>query len=81
MPSLTIMAKNLTKKTFSNFNCATVCDMAKLREALEYLQPQTADPPFRTKIGKTFRRDQICEAMAYETLPGANAVLLANREL
>jgi hypothetical protein len=42
--------------------------MANLRQALEYLQPQTADPLFQTKIGKTFRRDQICEAMAYETL-------------
>ena len=80
MPSLTFMAKNLTKKTFSNFNSATVCDMARLREALEYLQPQTADPLFRTKIGKAFRRDQICEAMAYEMLPGAKAVLLANGE-
>lgn len=39
------------------------------------------DPLFRTRIGKTFRLGQIREAMAYETRPGAKAVLLAKREL
>jgi NADPH2:quinone reductase len=81
IPSLTFMAKNLTMKTFSNFNSATVRDTAKLREALGYLHTQIADPLFRTKAGKTFRFDQIREAMAYETQPGAKAVLLANGEM
>jgi NADPH2:quinone reductase len=80
VPSATFMAKNLTMKPFSNFNSATVRDASKLREALEYLQTQIADPLFRTKIGKTFRLDQIREAMAYETKPGAKAVLLTNGE-
>jgi NADPH2:quinone reductase len=75
------MAKNLTMKTFSNFNSATVRDTAKLGEALEYLHTQIADPLFRTKIGKTFQLDQIREAMAYETQPGAKAVLLAKGEM
>ena len=80
VPSATFMAKNLTMKPFSNFNSATVRDASKLREALEYLQTQIADPLFRTKIGKTFRLDKIREAMAYETKPGAKAVLLTNGE-
>ena len=37
VPSLTFMAKNFTMRTFSNFNSATVRDVAKLRQALEYL--------------------------------------------
>ena len=81
VPSVTFMLKNLTMKAFSNFNSATVCDTAKLREALEYLQTQIADPLFRTKFGKTFRFDQIREAMAYEAQPGAKAVLLAKDEV
>ena len=81
VPSLTFMAKNLTMKTFSNFNSATVRDAAKLRQALASLQTQVADPLFRTKVGKTFRLDQIGEAMAYEAQPGAKAVLLPKGEL
>ena len=79
--ALTFMAKNLTIKTFSNFNSATARDPVKLRQALEYLHTQIADPLFRTKIGKTLRFDQIREAMAYETQPGAKAVLLPRGEL
>ena len=77
VPSGTFMAKNLTMKPFSNFNSATVRDAARLRKALEYLHLQIADPLFRTKVGRTFRLDQIREAMAYETAPGAKAVLVA----
>ena len=73
------MAKNLTMKPFSNFNSATVRDMAKLQEALAYLQEDIANPMFRTKIGKTFCLDQIQEAMAYESEPGAKAVLMPQR--
>ncbi len=76
VPSATYMAKNLTMKPFSNFNSATVRDTAKLQHALESLREQIADPLFRTKVGKVFRFDQIQEAMAYETQPGAKAVLL-----
>ncbi|WP_420237458.1 alcohol dehydrogenase catalytic domain-containing protein [Telmatobacter bradus] len=76
LPSAIYMAKNLTMKPFSNFNSATVRDSVKLQHALEYLQKQIADPLFRTKVGKTFRLDQIQEAMAYETEPGAKAVFL-----
>ncbi len=81
VPSVAFMVKNLTMKAFSNFNSAPVRDTAKLREAFEYLQTQIADPLFRTKAGKTFRLDQIREAMAYETRPGAKAVLLAKGQM
>ena len=76
VPSAVYMAKNLTMKSFSNFNSATVRDTAKLQRALEYLHEHIADPLFRTKVGRSFRLDQIQEAMAYETAPGAKAVLL-----
>ena len=49
-------------------------------EALEYLHTQIADSLFRTKIGKIFHLAEICEAMAYETKPGAKAVLLIKSE-
>ena len=76
VPSAVYMAKNLTMRPFSNFNSATVRDTARLQEALAYLQDHIADPLFRTKVGRTFRFDQIQEAMAYEAEPGAKAVLL-----
>ena len=76
VPSAVFMAKNLTMKPFSNFNSSTVRDKTKLQHALEYLREQIADPLFRTKVGSTFRLDQIQEAMAYETQPGTKAVLL-----
>lgn len=76
VPSAVYMAKNLTMKPFSNFNSPTVRDTSKLRHALKTLQQHIADPLFRTKVGRTFRLDQIQEAMAYETGPGAKAVLL-----
>ena len=76
VPSATFMAKNLTMKPFSNFNSATVRDPAKLQRALRYLQEHIGDPLFRTKIGRTFRFDEIGEAMTYETEPGSKAVLL-----
>ena len=76
VPSATFMAKNLTMKPFSNFNSATVRDPRKLVSALEFLQGHIADPLFRTKIGRTYRLDQIGEAMAHEATPGAKAILL-----
>ncbi len=76
VPSAVYMAKNLTMKPFSNFNSATVRNVTNLKHALSYLQKHMADPLFRTKVGKTFRLDQIQEAMAYEAEPGAKAVLL-----
>ncbi len=76
VPSATFMAKNLTMRPFSNFNSATVRDPAKLQRALGYVQEHIADPLFRTKVGRTFRLDEIGEAMTYEKEPGSKAVLL-----
>ena len=76
VPSMTYMSKNLTMKPFSNFNSATVRDPAKLQRALGYLQEHIADPLFRTKVGRTFRLDEIRNAMAFEAEPGSKAVLL-----
>jgi NADPH:quinone reductase len=64
-------------KRFSNFNSAMVRDTKRLRETLDYLQGRIGNPLFRTRIGKTFSFDQIHEAMAYKTAPGAKAILFA----
>jgi NADPH2:quinone reductase len=77
-PGLFLM-KNLSIRRFSNFNSATVQDKAKLIEALGYLQEIIEDPMFRTKLGKTFGFYEIADAMAYESTPGAKAVLVPNQ--
>jgi NADPH:quinone reductase-like Zn-dependent oxidoreductase len=76
IPTGLFMSKNLVMQRFSNFNSATVRDTKRLREALRKLSQRIGDPLFRTKIGQTFRLDQIHEAIAYETTPGRKAVLL-----
>ncbi len=76
IPTGLFMSKNLVMQRFSNFNSATVRDTERLREALRKLVQRIGDPLFRTKIGQTFRLDQIHEAIAYETTPGRKAVLL-----
>ncbi len=78
IPSGLFLMKNLSIRRFSNFNSATVQDIGKLTEALKYLQTIIDDPMFRTKPGKTFIFPEIEAAMAYESTPGAKAVLLPN---
>jgi len=70
------VAKNLVMKRFSNFNSATVADPHRLTAALTDLRTVIANPMFRTKIGKSFRFEQIDEAMAYEATPGSKAILV-----
>lgn len=72
----TFMAKNLTMKRFSNFNSATVRDPERLRLALSALGEVMADPLLRTRVGKTFPFAEIDAAMAFESTPGAKAVLV-----
>ena len=74
------MSKNLVMERFSNFNSPTVRDMDRLRDALKKLAQHIGNPLFRTRIGQTFRLDQIHEAIAYERTPGRKAVLLVKPE-
>jgi len=74
------MSKNLVMERFSNFNSATVRHPERLRDALKKLAQLIGDPLFRTRIGQTFRLDQIHEAIAYERTPGRKAVLLMKPE-
>jgi len=74
VPSTLFMMKNLTMQPFSNFNSVTVRD--RLAQALAFVQEAIGDPLFRTKIGKTFGLEQIAQAMAYESTPGAKAILV-----
>ncbi|RQU38154.1 Zn-dependent oxidoreductase [Burkholderia cenocepacia] len=75
IPSVLFMSKNLTMKRFSNFDSRTVKEPDNLVRALGNLERVIDDPLFRTKIGDTFRLDQIEEAMRYESADGAKAVL------
>jgi NADPH:quinone reductase-like Zn-dependent oxidoreductase len=77
IPSVVFMMKNLTVRRFSNFESRTVKEPEKLASALRALEGVIDDPVFTTRIGKTFRYDQIEMAMAYEALAGAKAVLVA----
>ena len=77
IPSALVIMKNLTIKRFSSFDSTTARDPQRLRVALNYLEERIESPLFRTRVGKTFSFDQIHQAMAYETPPGAKAVLLA----
>ena len=80
VPTGLFMSKNLVMRRFSNFNSATVREADRLREALRNLQGRIGDPLFHTRIGATFRLDQVQEAMAYETTPGQKAVLVMKPE-
>jgi NADPH:quinone reductase-like Zn-dependent oxidoreductase len=75
--SMLFMMKNLTMKRFSNFESSTVKEQGKLTAALKALEVVIDDPMFTTRIGEKFGYDQIEQAMAYEGLDGAKAVLLA----
>ena len=74
--SVLIMAKNLTLRRFSNLESATVSDSEQLAAASRDIETLIDDPLLKTRIGREFRFDQIDEAMAYETEPGARAVLV-----
>jgi hypothetical protein len=63
-------------KRFSNFDSRTVKEPGKLVRALEKLESVIGDSLFRTRIGRTFRFDQIEQAMRYESMERAKAVLV-----
>ena len=69
------MAKNLTTRPFSNFASATMRDPHRLAAALLGLEPLVGHPLLRTRVGRRFRLDEIEAAMAFESTPGAKAVL------
>ncbi|MFL9874202.1 MDR/zinc-dependent alcohol dehydrogenase-like family protein [Paraburkholderia megapolitana] len=75
--SALFMMKNLIMRRFSNYDSRTVKDQDKLVAALKTLAGVIDDPMFMTRIGKEFSYDQIDLAMAYESLDGSKAVLVA----
>ena len=75
--SALFMMKNLIMRRFSNYDSRTVKDQDKLVAALKTLAGVIDDPMFMTRIGKEFSYDQIDQAMAYESLDGSKAVLVA----
>jgi NADPH:quinone reductase len=77
IPSAVFMMKNLTMRRFSNFESRTVKEREKLVAALRALAGVIDDPMFTTRAGREFRYDQIEAAMAYESLDGTKALLVA----
>jgi len=75
--SMLFMMKNLTMRRFSNFESRTVKEHEKLVSALKALEGVIDDPMFATRIGKEFSYAQIELAMAYESLQGGKALLVA----
>ncbi|PCE23120.1 Zn-dependent oxidoreductase [Paraburkholderia acidicola] len=75
--SALFMMKNLTMRRFSNYDSRTVKDQDRLVAALKALEGVIDDPMFATRIGQEFSHDQIELAMAYKSLDGSKAVLVA----
>ena len=74
-PTSLLVAKNLTIRPFSNFASATVRDPHRLAAALLALEAQVGHPLLQTRVGRRFRLNEIEAAMAFESMPGAKAVL------
>jgi NADPH:quinone reductase len=71
-----LMSKDLVLRRFSNSVSPTVADPQRLEAAIGFLEDVIADPLFRTRFGKEFSFEEIDAAMAYETTPGAKALLV-----
>ncbi len=77
LPTMLVMGKNLLLRRFSNLESPTVSNPQALVAATKEIEQLIDDPLFKTRIGREFRFDQIDEAMAFEAMPGARAVLVA----
>ena len=67
--------KVLTIKGFGNFTSETVQDPKKLEAALNDLEKIIGRPHFKTKVGKTFKLEEINEAMEFSAAGGGKAVI------
>ena len=76
LSTMLLMGKNLTLRRFSNLESATVSNSEQLAAAMKEIEGLIDDPLFETRIGEEFSLDQIDQAIAYETTPGARAVLV-----
>jgi NADPH2:quinone reductase len=71
-----VMDRNLTIRRFANMECETLRDLDRRRAAFAEIESFVAEPPFRTRIGQTFRFAEIDAAMAYTAADGGRAVLV-----
>ena len=76
LPTMLIMAKDLTLRRFSNLESPTVSDPAALAAAISEIEGLIDDPLLKTRIGREFRFDDIDQAMAFEESSGQRAVLV-----
>ena len=70
-----VLMKNLTIKGFGNFTSETVQDPEKLETALNDLGKIINRPYFKTKVGKTFKPEEIDKAMKFSSADGGKAVI------
>lgn len=70
-----ILMKNLTIKGFGNFTSETVQGPEKLERALKDLGEMISMPHFKTQKGKTFRLEEINEALNFTSNQGGKAIL------
>ena len=70
-----VLMKNLTIKGFGNFTSETVQDPEKIETALNNLGKTINRPYFKTKVGKTFKLEEIDKAMKYSSVDGGKAVI------
>ena len=76
LPTMLIMGRNLTLRRFSNLESGLVQDPHRLAVAIKAMSSFIDDTLFKTRVGQEFGFDQVDEAMAYEAVPGARAVLV-----
>ncbi len=70
-----VLMKNLTIKGFGNFTSKTVTDPAKLEEALKGLSEIMSMPHFKTKVGKTFKLEDIDAAIEFSSSGAGKAII------
>jgi len=71
-----VLMRGMTIKGFGNFRTKTVQNTQSLEKALKDLSEIITMPHFKTKIGKTFKLEQINEALQFSSEDGGKAVLL-----
>jgi NADPH:quinone reductase-like Zn-dependent oxidoreductase len=68
--------RNISIRSFSNLTTDTVKNPENLKKALKDIGEIIHMPHFKTKIGKTFKPEEINEALAYKSETGGKAVLV-----
>ena len=77
VPTVLLMTKGLTLRSFGNFGTATVREPQNLDAALRHIGELLALPNFKTPLGRTYTFEQIDEAMETVGKDEGKPVLIA----